>query len=111
MKKSDRESIENTIKDLETSSVLTLDPKEQAGYEKQINHYKLKLANKRDILQRAYRIARETLRECEDFQTACVYVLQDTKCYILFDGLTEEDLTDKLQSIVRFAEHQVGFSR
>jgi hypothetical protein len=104
-----KDSINNTIADLENSAAI--DPAGKEHYEKEIKRLKGKLLNKRPLLRRAHRIARETLKQCEDFQTACVDVQQDDVCQPLFEGLTDDELCDKIEGIVRFAEHQLGFSR
>jgi hypothetical protein len=109
MTQKQKDSINNTIADLENSAAI--DPAGKEHYEKEIKRLKGKMLNKRPILRRAHRIARETLKEFEDFQTACVEVSQDDGCQPLFDGLSEDELFEKVEGIVRFAEHQLGFSR
>lgn len=104
-----RDSIQNTIADLENSAAI--DPAGKRHYEKEIRAMKAKLTGKSKLLHRAQRIARETLRECEDFQTACVDVLQDDQCDPLWEGMEEEARNGKIEGIVRFAEHQLGFNR
>jgi hypothetical protein len=56
-------------------------------------------------------IARETLRETEDFQAACVDVVNSDHIDRLGPFKDEEARSQYVEGIVRFAEHQLGWSR